>query len=716
MKKLLKILGIFLVLLLGLLLIGFAVVRKMFPPEKIKEMMVQAASEKLKREIRLGEIKIGLFSGIQIQDFALSEAPAFKNGTFVQSEKFVLKFQLLPLLKKKILIDELSLSAPQIRVVQNPDGKSFNFSDLIASSTAPSKSTPQTESVPKPTAVSLTVSKLKITRGKVEFIDRSPKKIQLAASPIELAVTGTGLDAPMQLDLLVGIVSQVQGKKISGELKSKMMLDLKEEKVQMDSLQFRLAEANLVVKGKVNKFLRPELDLSLSISEINFQKLADWVTLTKDLRISGSPKLELLLKGTLEDMLGSLSAEFTESELAYQNLFQKEKGTGFSLSCKAKIKNQKDVSVDSLQLKLGTMELTSKGELTGLDSKLPGIKMEIQAARMDLKQLRAFSKMAAPYDLGGEISLRTNAVGTLNSPKINGSLSLDKVQAKVEKMNLDSLNGQADFTDSSLEISKLTGKISAAGKPPADFTIKTSVKNFSKPEIFLDAQISAFDLGMFEDDKKKEPKKEEQKAPKKEDVPYKGPEIKCSGKITVDKVLHPRLEAQSANASWNLSGITPDLNKLSGALQVGMGEGKMQKVPVLSFIAPILRTDPSMLAFSKLGGNFTITQGIAKTDDFQVNSPVVDLFAKGTLSLPKNLPEEMMLTAKLPAGSIGGSVGEFLTDEAGRPTFVFKMKGSWKPTLDTSLVTKKATEELKKKGTEILKEEGKKLLEGFFGR
>ena len=60
------------------------------------------------------------------------------------------------------------------------------------------------------------------------------------------------------------------------------------------------------------------------------------------------------------------------------------------------------------------------------------------------------------------------------------------------------------------------------------------------------------------------------------------------------------------------------------------------------------------------------------------------------------------------------------SDAEGRPTFEFKLKGGWKPSLDASQVRKKveakAKEEVKKRAGELLESEGKKLLEGIFKR
>lgn len=720
MKKIIKVLGILFALFVVLVIVAVFTLKKMFPPEKIRELVVKTASQQLKREVKLGQIDVGLFSGISVKDFALSESPNFKNGTFIQSGEFLLKFQIIPLLRKKVVIDEIRLESPQIRIVQNSDGKTFNFSDLVHPSTVPAAKPAEPSKSAEPSPISLTISKAKISKGKVEFIDKTPRKIKALLQPIDLTVLGSGFNKPMFLEMAVGVNAVVNGKQVKGDLKAKSGIDLKIQKFQCESLQWKMAGLTLDLKGKIENFLKPEFDLSASIHDVDIQKLSQWVTLPKEIVVLGSPRLGVDVKGGLDDLNTSLSVDLSNVEIRYADLFQKVQGTDFTVKLNGKLKKQKDATLNSLKIKLASVEVELKGDVQNLTSSAPLLKIKVNTNPIDLKEIGKLSRLTVPYQPAGQISLLANVDGNLKLLQMKGTLNLDKVQAKYDKMNLDAVSGQINFTGSSVEISKLTGRLSAVGKIPSDFQIQASVKNFKQPDIFLDANFSALDLGMFLSDEKKDGKKKEQQPKeekKKEEAPYTGPEIKIQGKMTVGKVIYTKFEGQNAKASWNLTGVTPPLGKINGNMQFEMIQGKINKIPLLSVIAPILRLDPSALVYSKMGGHFNVTQGTAKTEDFQINSPTIDLFAKGSLHLPTNKPD-MILTAKLSKGSLGGAVGEFSGDEEGRPTFAFKLKGNWKPVLDTSQiqkkVTEKATQEIKKKATEVLQDQGKKLLEGLF--
>jgi len=96
---------------IGFVLIGAVAVglQVFLRPEKVKAMIVEQLSSRLHREVRLESVSIGLWQGVRLTQFALSEPSTFAKGTFVSSEEARLQVSLLPLLAKKIVIEDLSL-------------------------------------------------------------------------------------------------------------------------------------------------------------------------------------------------------------------------------------------------------------------------------------------------------------------------------------------------------------------------------------------------------------------------------------------------------------------------------------------------------------------------------------------------------------------------------------------------------------------------------
>ncbi len=210
MNKWLKILsGIGAVLiLLVIALIVLATV--LITPERVKETILPLAEENIHRKIELGDIQVSLLSGIEIHGLKLYE----KNGQdlFVSTDMVRLKYQLLPLLAMKVVIDEVRLEKPNIRVVRFKDGQ-FNYSDLIdeADSEPTSKSPqPQTPQDSKPASseidlpLSLLVSSLLLQDGHLVFLDhvlndKAPYRYEI--SGLQVAAKGVSLTGKIPLSV-----------------------------------------------------------------------------------------------------------------------------------------------------------------------------------------------------------------------------------------------------------------------------------------------------------------------------------------------------------------------------------------------------------------------------------------------------------------------------------------------------------------------------------
>ena len=115
-------------LLLVVLIAGLAVFVKYYlTDERVKELVIPQAEAALGRDVSIGTISIGLFSGITIKDFLIKEADG--KTDFVSTRAFVLSYNLLPLLQKKLVITEIRLDEPTVLVSRDTKGQ-FNYASL----------------------------------------------------------------------------------------------------------------------------------------------------------------------------------------------------------------------------------------------------------------------------------------------------------------------------------------------------------------------------------------------------------------------------------------------------------------------------------------------------------------------------------------------------------------------------------------------------------
>lgn len=186
MSKLWKI-GAGLLAFAGVVLMVLLVLVKLFvTPERVKAVVLPLVEQSLHRQITLGEIKVGLFSGIELQNLAVSDPG--EDLPFVAAERVLLRFQWLPLLAKRVVIDEVAMKQPRIRLIRRPDG-TFNISDLLTPKTAEHPSattTPAGESTP----LHVLVTTAQVDNGRLTLVDR---QVNATTELSELTINATGI-------------------------------------------------------------------------------------------------------------------------------------------------------------------------------------------------------------------------------------------------------------------------------------------------------------------------------------------------------------------------------------------------------------------------------------------------------------------------------------------------------------------------------------------
>jgi AsmA protein len=178
MKRAIKIVAILVACFLLLLLAVGILVRLLITPERVKAVVIPRAEAALQRKVVLDEVEISLFTGIRLNRLRVFEPDG--SEPFVAADSVVLRYQLWPLLFKRIVIDEVRLVSPSIRVERRADG-TFNFSDLLARE-KPEAAVPPEESRGEP--IDLLVSKIEVSDGRLLFLDH-----QLGGSPSSSAIS-----------------------------------------------------------------------------------------------------------------------------------------------------------------------------------------------------------------------------------------------------------------------------------------------------------------------------------------------------------------------------------------------------------------------------------------------------------------------------------------------------------------------------------------------
>lgn len=294
-----KKLSIIIAVVIGILVLlpggALLLVKILVTPEMLRKNVLPRVEKVVQRRIEMGDAKIGLFSGIALKGVKIYEKDG--KGPFVSFAEARLHYQFLPLLSRRVVVDEVVLDTPDINIVRNLDG-SFNFSDLLRKK---QKEIPTTEKTP----VTFAVAKVEVTDGQVRYDDRKgifgapftynlreigieinnltpdklfPLEIKAAAPGVELEFSGTlahltsgplldgqltasvadlakavsglppGLSAKLRSHAPTGKISA--NFHLSGEVKTPLAL-LKNGEVQLEEITLAAGGRNPVISGTV---------------------------------------------------------------------------------------------------------------------------------------------------------------------------------------------------------------------------------------------------------------------------------------------------------------------------------------------------------------------------------------------------------------------------------------------------------------------------------
>jgi uncharacterized protein involved in outer membrane biogenesis len=170
MGKLGKIIGVT-ALLFVIAVVGLIVfVNFYLTEERVKALVIPQAETALGREVAIGDIKIGFLSGITIRDFIIKEADNENN--FISTKAFILSYDLMPLLQKKLVISEIRFDEPTVQIIRDKQGQ-FNFSTLALLSTeGPQKEKKERSATTAALPLALTFNQINFNQAQIRIRDQ----------------------------------------------------------------------------------------------------------------------------------------------------------------------------------------------------------------------------------------------------------------------------------------------------------------------------------------------------------------------------------------------------------------------------------------------------------------------------------------------------------------------------------------------------------------
>ena len=172
MKRLAKILGIALGVLV-LLVVALAIALPfLIDPNEYKPQIIQTVKKQTGRDLSLeGDIGLSIFPwiGLELGKTRLSNAPGFGEKPFVQVDQVGIKVELLPLLRKQVLVDKVVLDGLQLNLARDREGHT-NWDDLVEAFGKTDKKEPEKEKKPGAT-IGIGVAGFDVKHGDIHWSD-----------------------------------------------------------------------------------------------------------------------------------------------------------------------------------------------------------------------------------------------------------------------------------------------------------------------------------------------------------------------------------------------------------------------------------------------------------------------------------------------------------------------------------------------------------------
>lgn len=140
------------VLLSGLVLyLGSVSLEFFLPPERLRALIIEHGRRSLGMDVRLRDLSIGWFSGIELRDLAIGA----QNEPFARVDNLTLGLRWLPLLERRLVIGSVRWAGMEIRLLRDDDGNLILPGKPKKSPPPPPSSAPRRGGAPFELAVGL---------------------------------------------------------------------------------------------------------------------------------------------------------------------------------------------------------------------------------------------------------------------------------------------------------------------------------------------------------------------------------------------------------------------------------------------------------------------------------------------------------------------------------------------------------------------------------
>lgn len=580
MLKIVKFFSVLFAIVLLLVIVIIVAAMLLIKPNDYKQKISQQISAKIQREFIIrGDLSWTFFPmlGIQAHDMSLSNAAALDEQDFANIKQMTLSVKLLPLFYQHLEINKLELEELTLHLLKDKAGNS-NWQDLLAIQQHSDQKIAAIEDTKNQQAdlqLNLNISEINIKDAKIIWADQQQKQ-QAIFDEFNVQLKHIALDKAFPVRV-TGFYSDNQKiKKLPIGFNAMILINLKKSNFSLTNVEGKLANlqwlGNIVAKNFTNNLM---LDGNISIPQFS-----------------------------LRDFLQAMGAPLMQNKHALQKV-----SSQFVIK-----KNKQGLKLTELKCQLDTTQIAGNISIQGNQQKTIFAQLSLDkidlgdylASNSDNKPQIARIKMA---EYSGTITAPEKIGYTLVQRLImNGKFEVQELQ--LGQVHLTKLRTVIKADQGLIKLMPVTANL-YQGKYRGNISF-----NFlnAKPSFVADQTLSAIDMAALLADFK--------------DITH----VQLTGigdlhtQITAvgdDAASIVKTLAGKAQFKIN-NGILKGIN-LDYWLEVGSAIFHQQAMPNNNVV--------SETSFRNLTGSFIIDQGIARNDDFLMQSNLLRVDGQGKVNL-----------------------------------------------------------------------------------
>jgi AsmA protein len=666
--KFLKRIFLGLIFLAALLIGGVFLAVNLIDPNDYKDKIQSLAMEKTGRTLSIdGDIGLSYFpwAGLTLGSIAMDNPEEFGKTPFARIESANVKVEILPLLKKSVIVDTVELKGLQLDLQRAEDGTT-NWDDLIADNTGeqadPATQDASNQQSAEPGDASSTGSSLTdlsigsvvIENAQIKWTDRQ-NNTDATLSGFNLETDAIALAAPFNLNTDFAVQSNSSGIEANVTGDGEITIDLDNQEYTINQLTLSTAASGkavpvpdfkLVLSGDVIANLASK---TASISGLTVDTTG--VRLSGDLQLTDfdtNPQIRSALKSNT--FSPRAIAEKLEIELPAMHDSDAMTAASVALNLSGSAQN---LTVNDLAIKLDDTTFSGNAKLPDLTRAVPPVQFDFNVDEIDL------DRYLPPTNENPDARADTTSAGTNTGAggeaPATGDAPLNLPIELLRQLDIAGIFRIGKFKASNLTTENISIPVSAANGTISLNDIKASMYNgdmSSSMTINVTNAAPRFQFATTVNRVQAEPLLQDLL---QDNAPLSGEAIVSAEIVTTGDTINQL--KRNLNGQFVSDFTDGAINGINIGYQLRRARSFFTNAADTA-AEPVSKTD-----FSALHVSATITDGVIQSDDLDIRAPALRISGAGMVDLPQERVDYTVNPNVV--GSVEGQGGKDLDDLKG---------------------------------------------------